>query len=114
MRRAAERGDGWLPQGTRRDELPRQIAFVREHRKKARADAPIEIGANSEWLYVGKPPFDPGPGARTGSGEEVAASLRELRAAGVSHVGVRFRSRSCDELVEQIEAFTTQVAPALS
>ena len=111
MRRAAERGDGWLPQGTRRDELPRQIAFVREHRARTRGDAPIEIGANSEWLYVGKPTF--GPGARTASGEEIAASLRELRAAGVSHVGVRFRSRSCDELVDQIEAFAAEVAPLL-
>ena len=30
---------------------------------------------------------------------EIAASLRELHAMGVAHCGVRFRSRTCDELV---------------
>src|SRR6266705_2734505 len=75
LRRAAERGDGWLPQGT--------------------------------------PRFDVPPNTRTGRGEAVAAGLRELRAIGVSHCGVRFRVRSCDELVEQIEAFASEVAPHL-
>lgn len=113
LRRAAVRGDGWLPQGTVRPELPKQIAYIKEHRRKTRGDAPIEIGANSEWLYVGKPSFDLGPNARSGSGEAIAASLRELRAMGVDFCGVRFRTRSCDELVEQIEAFAAEVAPHL-
>lgn len=113
LRRAAVRGDGWLPQGTFRDRLPAQIATVREHRRRVRGDVPIEIGANSEWLHVGRPSFDLGPNARSGSGEELAASLRELHALGVSHCGVRFRSRSCDELVDQIDAFAADVMPLL-
>ena len=113
LRRAAARGDGWLPQGTVRADLPAQIAAIREHRRRVRGDVPIEITANSEWLYVGRPAFDPGPNARTGSGEEIAASLRELHAMGVAHCGVRFRSRSCDELVDQIDAFGGQVMPLL-
>jgi probable F420-dependent oxidoreductase len=113
LRRAAIRGDGWLPQGTFRDRLPAQIATVREHRHRVRGDVPIEIGANSEWLYVGRPAFDLGPNARSGSGEELAASLRELHALGVSHCGVRFRSRSCDELIDQIDAFAAEVMPHL-
>jgi probable F420-dependent oxidoreductase len=113
LRRAAARGDGWLPQGTFRDQLPQQIATVLAHRRKIRGDAPIEIGANSPWLYLGRPAFDPGPNALTGSGEVIAASLRELRAMGVSHCGVRFRTRSCAELCDQIAAFATEVAPLL-
>jgi probable F420-dependent oxidoreductase len=113
LRRAAERGDGWLPQGTFRDRLPAQIAAIRSHRRKVRGDDPIEIGANSPWLFVGRPGFDLGPDALAGSGEEIAASLRELRAMGVSHCGVRFRSRSCDELCDQIEAFAAEVGPHL-
>jgi len=31
----------------------------------------------------------------------------------VSHVGVRFRTRSVDELLEQIDAFAREVAPHL-
>jgi probable F420-dependent oxidoreductase len=113
LKRAALRGDGWLPQGTFRDQLPGQIATIREHRRRARGDEPIEIGANSPWLYVGTPGFDVGPNALTGSADGIAASLRELRALGVTHCGVRFRSRSCDELCDQIEAFAASVLPLL-
>ena len=113
LRRAAARGDGWLPQGTVRDQLPGQIAAIREHRRRVRGDVPIEIGANSEWLYLGKPSFDLGPNSRSGAGEAIAASLLELRAMGISHCGVRFRTRSCDELVDQIGAFAADVAPHL-
>lgn len=115
LRRAAARADGWLPQGTFRDQLPGQIETIRAHRRRVRGEGvPIEIGANSEWLYVGTPGFDPGPGTRTGSGEAIAASLRELRDLGVAFCGVRFRVRSCDELCDQIAAFGSEVAPHLN
>lgn len=113
LRRAGERGDGWLPQGTPRAELPQAIATIREHRRKKLGDAPIEIGTMSEWLYLGEPRFDVGPNARTGSAEEIAAHLRGLKDIGVHHLGVRFRSRSCDELIEQIERFGAEVGPLL-
>ena len=35
LRRAAERGDGWLPQGTPRDDMPDQIAFLLERPRTA-------------------------------------------------------------------------------
>ena len=114
LRRAAERGDGWLPQGVPEMGMERAIVYVRAQRAKTRGDAPIEIGMNSPWLYVGTPSFDVGPGALTGSGESIAATLRRRKQLGVSHMGVRFRSRSCDELVEQIDAFGAGVAPHLN
>jgi hypothetical protein len=52
-------------------------------------------------------------GSVTGSGEVIAASLRELAAMGADMCGVRFRSRSCDELCDQIDAFGRDVAPLL-
>jgi probable F420-dependent oxidoreductase len=110
LRRAAARGDGWLPQGTFRDQLPDQIAAIRAHRRKVRGDEPIEIGANSPWLHVGTPRFEVPPGTLTGV-DEIAAALREFRGLGVSHCGVRFRTRSCDELCDQIEAFASEVTP---
>jgi hypothetical protein len=94
--------------------MPQAIAYIREHRARSRGEAAIEIGMNSPWLYVGKPAFDLGPNARSGSGEELAAILRDVKALGVQHCGVRFRSRSCDELVEQIEAFATEVGPLVN
>jgi probable F420-dependent oxidoreductase len=114
LRRAAAKGDGWVPQGTFRDQFPAQVATIREHRKKVRGDEPIEIGANSPWLYLGKPAFDMPPGSVTGSAETIAASLRELASMGANLCGVRFRSRSCDELCDQIDAFGRDVAPLLN
>jgi probable F420-dependent oxidoreductase len=114
LRRAALHGDGWLPQGTFREQLPRQIDSIRRQRREALGDAPIEIGANSPWLYVGTPPFEMGANACSGSGESIAASLLELRAMGVSHCGVRFRTRTCDELCDQIDAFAREVGPHLN
>src|SRR5690606_29576172 len=38
LKRAALRGDGWLPQGTPRAELPQAIATIREHRQRAHGD----------------------------------------------------------------------------
>jgi probable F420-dependent oxidoreductase len=114
LRRAAERGDGWLPQGVPEMGMEAAIAFIREQRRQRRGDAPIEIGMNSPWLYVGKPTFELGANALSGPGEAIAAQLRQRKQLGVSHMGVRFRSRSCDELIEQIEAFGSQVAPHLN
>jgi probable F420-dependent oxidoreductase len=114
LKRAAERGDGWLPQGTPRAQMPEHIASIREHRRRVRGDVPIEIGTISEWLYVGQPKFDVGPNTRSGPARELVGPLRELREIGINHFGVRFRARSCDELVEQIEAFASDVAPHLN
>jgi probable F420-dependent oxidoreductase len=114
LRRAAAKGDGWVPQGTFRDQFPAQVATIKAHRRKVRGDDPIEIGANSPWLYLGRPGFEMPPGSVTGTGEAVAASLRELAAMGANLCGVRFRSRSCDELCDQIDAIGREVAPLLN
>ena len=111
LRRAAERGDGWLPQGVPEMGMPAAIEIIQEYRRRLRGGAPIEIGMNSPWLYVGKPSFDVGPNTRTGSGQEIAEVLRNIKKLGVAHCGIRLRSRSCDELVEQVEAFGRDVAP---
>jgi len=114
LRRAAERADGWLPQGVPAMGMREAIAYIREHRAKTRGGAPIDIGMNAPWFYVGTPKFEAGAGTRSGSPDELAAVLREMRSLGVQHCGVRFRSRSCDELIEQIEAFAAQVAPLVN
>jgi probable F420-dependent oxidoreductase len=114
LRRAAERGDGWLPQGVPDIGMEQAIAYIREHRATVRGDAPIEIGMNSAWMYVGKASWELPPNTRSGAGEELAVALRALKQLGISHCGVRFRSRSCAELIDQIHAFGSQVAPHLN
>jgi probable F420-dependent oxidoreductase len=98
LRRAA-RWDGWLPQGTRRRDLPDAIAYLREQRAEAGlGDQPIDIGANAA---VAGPP------------EQTVDYLESLRALGVTNVQLKFTASSCDDLVEQIEAFGVDVAPLL-
>ena len=115
LRRAAERGDGWLPQGTPRDAMPDQIAYLLEHRRRTRGDEPIDLGATlaPAWLYVGTPGWDVGEATIVGAPGRLADSLNEFGAMGVSHVQLRFRSRSLDELLDQMAAFHRDVAPQL-
>jgi probable F420-dependent oxidoreductase len=113
VRRAALKGDGWLPQGDPRDRLPGRIARIRRLRQEAGIADPFTFGAIAEPLYVGTPAWDVGRRTIRGRPEAVAESLRAYRAMGVDQVQVRFRSRSRDELLAQIEEFGQAVAPLL-
>jgi probable F420-dependent oxidoreductase len=113
LRRAAERGDGWLPQGTPRADMPGQIAFLLEHRKQTLGDEPIDLGTITEFLYVGEPGWDVGDQTLSGAPERIVESLNEFGAMGVSHLQIRFRNRSLSELLDQLDAFHRDVAPHL-
>ncbi|MFF4231003.1 LLM class F420-dependent oxidoreductase [Streptomyces sp. NPDC001820] len=110
VRRAAVRGDGWLPQGDPRTELPAQIAKLRAHRQEAGITEPIEIGAITEPLYVGDATWEVGRRTLTGKPDAIAESLRAYAAMGVHQIQVRFRSRSRAELIDQMAAFGADVA----
>ncbi|MEV6393647.1 LLM class F420-dependent oxidoreductase [Streptomyces sp. NPDC051907] len=114
VRRAAVRGDGWLPQGDPRDRLPAQIARLKALREVAGIEEPIEIGAIAEPLYVGEPTWHTGRRTLTGKPDALAESLRAYAAMGVHQIQVRFRSRSRGELTDQMAAFAAEVAPHLN
>jgi probable F420-dependent oxidoreductase len=113
MRRAAERGDGWLPQGPPEGGMEAGIAYVRERRAAAGVEAPITIGALSGQLYLGDPPPELGRCTR-GSAEKLAGYLRTFRDLGVDQVQVGFVSRSADELCDQIAGFAAEVVPLVN
>nr|WP_089102400.1 LLM class F420-dependent oxidoreductase [Streptomyces hyaluromycini] len=114
VRRAALKGDGWLPQGDPRDRLPAQIARLRRLREEAGIEEPITVGAITEPLYVGTPDWAVGRRTLTGAPEALAESLRAYGEMGVHQIQVRFRSRSRAELIDQIQAFGADVAPRLA
>ncbi len=111
IRRAAERGDGWLPQGPPEMGMAGAIEMLRTHRAEKRDGAPIEIGQNLPWMYVGRPSWDVPEGTLTGAGESLAGAVQEARALGVSHMGVRLRARDACEQIDQLAAFMEEVAP---
>ncbi|MEW2530716.1 TIGR03619 family F420-dependent LLM class oxidoreductase [Streptomyces sp. NPDC047071] len=113
VRRAATRGDGWLPQGDPRDRMPARIGELRRLRERAGIAEPITVGALTEPLYVGDPSWPVGRRTLTGKPEALADSLRAYAAMGVHQIQVRFRSRSRSELIDQMAAFGAQVAPLL-
>jgi probable F420-dependent oxidoreductase len=109
VRRAARLADGWLPQGTPLDQMPELVELYR----RERGDDSGDIGAISEWLYVGTPSWDVNRRCVSGSPEEIADSLRAWAKVGVNHLQVRFPSRDAAELAEQVEKFGTEVGPLL-
>jgi len=114
VRRAALKGDGWLPQGDPRERLPAQIARIREIRAEHSIQGPFVVGAIAEPLYVGSPAWDVGRRTLSGPPEALAESLRDYRAMGVDQIQVRFRGRSRTELTDQMAAFGTEVGPLLA
>ncbi|MFI1359582.1 LLM class F420-dependent oxidoreductase [Streptomyces sp. NPDC020898] len=113
VRRAALKGDGWLPQGDPRDRLPDQITRIRRMREQAAVQGPFVVGAITEPLYVGAPGWEVGRRTVSGAPDALAESLRAYGAMGVDQIQVRFRSRSLAELTDQMGAFGAEVAPLL-
>ena len=60
---------------------------------------------------MGDPAWDVGARTLSGAPEPMADKLRAFRDMGVSHLQVRFRSRSLDELLDQFDAFAPTSRP---
>jgi probable F420-dependent oxidoreductase len=114
LRRVAARGDGWIPQGTPRRQMPDDIAYILRHRDNVRPGAVPEMGFITETVYVGEPDFDIGRYSVSGSPARLVDSFNDLGEMGVSHLQLRFASRSASELCDQIAAFGTEVGPHLT
>lgn len=113
IRRAARVGDGWLPQGTPKSEMPAAIELLRTTREEAGVNTPCAIGTITDYIYVGQSTWETGAGL-TGDPEKIAESLREYVEMGVSHLQVRFKARSVNEQCDQMTAFASTVAPLLT
>ncbi|HEX6570315.1 MAG TPA: LLM class flavin-dependent oxidoreductase [Acidimicrobiales bacterium] len=114
MRRAAERGDGWLSAGPPAGGMSAGIARLREMRGRAgKADEPFTVGAMSGPLYVGEPRWDVGRAVH-GSPDQIASFLRVLAGLGADQIQVTLRSRDVHELYDQLRVFGADVAPRVA
>ena len=107
LRRAATRGDGWLPQGTLKTEMPQAIARIKE--LMSDPAKPFTFGALVRPMYVGDPPWDVGKATLAGKPERLRQELADYEAMGVDQVQVRLRSRTHTELVDQLAIFAVEV-----
>jgi probable F420-dependent oxidoreductase len=112
LRRAAELGDGWLPQGPPEQGMPAAIKEIDRLRDAVgRSHLPFAMGGMTR-MYVGDPGWDVGP-CLTGNPQALSEALAQQASIGVTHLQVKFPSRSVEELIDQISAFGSEVAPIL-
>lgn len=111
LRRAGQRGDGWLPQGTPKHEMAEAVAAVHRHREAAGRTGPFTVGALLRPLYLGEAPagWDLGRQTLAAGADRIRSEVEEYASFGVDQVQVRFRSRSCEEYVEQVHRFAEEV-----
>lgn len=111
VRRAAARGDGWLPQGPFG---PAEVERLRAALVAAgREGEPFDVGALAGPVYVGEPTWDVGP-CLSGPPEKLAHVLGKMAGLGALQVQVRPRSRDVAEYVEQVERLGAEVLPLLA
>ena len=113
LRRVAERGDGWIPQGTPRKQMPDDIAYVLEHREKVRPGVPIDFGFICEYVYIGDATWEFPDYTVSGSVQRIVDKLNAMGEIGVNHLQIRLRARDIDELCDQIAAFGSEIGPHL-
>lgn len=113
MRRAARKGDGWLPQLTPLSDLADAYEFIRSEREAAGVVGPFTNGALCGGVYVGDPGWDIPEHTVSGPAERLARFVGKFASAGADQVQVQFPSRSVDELVDQIGRFGGEVIPLL-
>ena len=118
LRRVVERGDGWIPQGTQRADMPEQLAYMRAHADSVGRDLDaVDLGWMPEGIYLGEPPDGLIPEwwpHLTGSPDKIAESLRYTHELGTSVLHLRFRSRDVPEYLDQISRFGAEVLPSLA
>jgi hypothetical protein len=112
IERAARLADGWLPQGPSDAAMVTQLRDARA--RHGRTDEPMMVGHIAPWLYVGTPSWDVPEDSLVGPAASVAEQIMAGTADGVNQIQVRFRARGVDELCDQLAAFASDVAPALT
>ena len=93
--------------------MSQAIEFLHERRANSNRTKPLEIGGMALDAYVGEPSHAVADKVLTGRPERMAEFMHENARAGCTHMGIRLHVRDAEEMLDQIDAFTEQVAVLL-
>ena len=105
LRRALVFGDGWDPFRLTLDELGALLTRARTYREWRARTAPFELVLTPDRLLD---PTRPDERARLGD------LLERYRALGATIVNLRFRHRSLEHYLEQLETCATEIVPGFA
>lgn len=116
IRRAARLGDGWHPIGgvptipLEPEDIENDLSLLREHAEKSGRDPKTIRIALKGSLFDREKQIAPGKRRRfVGSAEEIAADIREYRAAGVDTMIFDVRRPGITETLERMEWMAQEV-----
>ena len=115
LRRAADKGDGWLPQGPPDGGMQRAVAWLAERRQEnGRADQPFAIGANCESCTSATRGSSSGPQHLAGAPEPMAERLRNATGRRRRPAPAPLPLPLAPRAVRPDRAFGADVAPLLN
>lgn len=110
IRRAAQLGDGWLPQGRPEMGTRAAIARIRELRDAAGLPEQFDMGVNCEPIHLGRRRDGMPDWTLAGTAEQVAERLVRYVSVGINQLQVRFLADDPSEYSEQMKRFGSEVA----
>ena len=115
-KRTGRRGDGYIPMGAPVDAYPEIVdTIMAEAEKAGRGDTEFAIGYMPGWAYLtGEEAPEGLPPAWMIGPEALAADIRGARDAGANTFHMKFRGRTLDEYLEQLDAFHENVVPLVN
>ena len=115
-KRTGRQGDGYIPMGAPVDAYPEIVDTIMAAADDAgRSDTEFAVGYMPGWAYLTGDEAPEGlPPAWMIGAEALAADIRGARDAGANTFHMKFRGRTLDEYLEQLDAFYEDVVPLVN
>ena len=115
-KRTGRQGDGYIPMGAPVDAYPEIVDTIMTAAVDAgRSDTEFAVGYMPGWAYLTGDEAPEGlPPAWMIGAEALAADIRGARDAGANTFHMKFRGRTLDEYLEQLDAFYEVVVPLVN
>ena len=115
-KRTGRQGDGYIPMGAPVDAYPEIVDTIMTAAADAgRSDTEFAVGYMPGWAYLTGDEAPEGlPPAWMIGAEALAADIRGARDAGANTFHMKFRGRTLDEYLEQLDAFYEDVVPLVN